>query len=134
MPHAMAEPTPFLTFARFRFHLKVRTLMLLPPYKGAVFRGVFGAALRRLVCVAPEAACSACALRSRCLYVSLFEPPPPPHYPDAAKFAQAPRPYVLNPPLTTRQIFHPGDSIEFALVLIGPAIEALPYFIQVFQD
>lgn len=134
MPPPKAEPPPLFQFARFRFHLEVRSLMRLPPYKGAVFRGVFGAALRRLVCVAPKAACPACALRPRCLYVSLFEPPPPPHYPDAAKFAQAPRPYVLNPPLTTRQTFHPGDPLAFELVLLGPAIEALPYFIQLFQD
>ena len=125
---------PFLHYARFRFHLQVQTLMVLPPYKGALFRGVFGAALRRLVCMARNSDCQSCLLREKCLYLALFDPPPPPGYADAAKFRQAPRPYILNPPLTTHQAFHPGDTLDFELVLLGPAIEALPYFIQLFYD
>ncbi len=108
--------------------------MVLPPYKGAVFRGAFGNAFRHLVCVAPKADCVACLLRSQCLYVAFFEPPPPSDYPDAAKFSSAPAPYVLNPPLTNRQAFHPGDLLDFEMVLIGPAIEALPYFIYTFTE
>lgn len=94
-----------LSYARFSCHLRVKTLMVLPPYKGAVFRGAFGHALRRLVCAAPRTECRDCPLRARCLYVALFEPPPPPGFADAAKFPQAPRPYVLNPPLTSRRTF-----------------------------
>lgn len=108
--------------------------MVLPPYKGAVFRGAFGNAFRRLACIAPKADCPACDLRRKCLYVAIFEPPAPPGYRDAAKFSQAPRPYVLNPPLITRQSFRPGETLEFDLVLIGPAIEALPYFIHIFME
>ncbi len=121
-------------FERFRFTIKVSSLMVLPPYKGAVFRGAFGNAFRRVVCVVPRTDCATCILRPKCLYVSIFEPPPPADYPDAAKFSQAPPPYVLNPPLTNRQAFRPGDNLEFELVLIGPAIEALPYFIYTFTE
>ncbi len=134
MTLSCAQPTPFLKFARFRFHLQVCTLMILPPYKGAIFRGVFGAGLRRLVCVTRQRDCNGCLLRPTCLYVILFEPQPPPGFADVGKFHQAPRPYVLIPPLTARQSFHPGETLAFDLVLIGPAIEALPYFIQLFQD
>lgn len=108
--------------------------MILPPYKGAVFRGAFGNTFRRLVCLVPKADCPSCALREKCLHVALFEPPPPAAYADAAKFTQAPRPYVLNPPLTSRHSFRPGETLEFDLVLIGPAIEALPYFIHIFLE
>ncbi|MBM4273114.1 MAG: CRISPR system precrRNA processing endoribonuclease RAMP protein Cas6 [Deltaproteobacteria bacterium] len=127
-------PAPFLTFARFRFHLRIQTLMVLPPYKGAVFRGAFGNVFRRLACVAPKANCPSCILRQRCLYVAIFEPPAPTGYSDAAKFSQAPRPYVLNPPLTPRQVFHPDETLDFELVLIGPAISAIPYFIHILED
>jgi hypothetical protein len=41
---------------------------------------------------------------------------------------------VLTPPLTSRQSFHPGDSLEFELVLIGSAIDALPYFVYAFTE
>lgn len=82
-------PHPFLSFARFRFSLRVTSLMVLPLYKGAVFRGAFGNAFRRLACVAPKADCPVCGLRQKCLYAAIFEPPAPPGYRDAAKFSQA---------------------------------------------
>jgi len=108
--------------------------MVLPPYKGGVFRGVFGAALRRLVCVVRDSDCPACILREKCLYPALFDPHPPPDFAHAAKFRKAPRPFVLNPPLTNRQVFYPGDLLAFDLTLIGPALEALPYFIHLFHE
>ncbi|HAY22295.1 MAG TPA: hypothetical protein DCY27_09030 [Desulfobacterales bacterium] len=121
-------------FARFRFLVRFRDNAILPPYKGAIFRGVFGKTLRKLVCIAPQAECRECAFAAKCLYVAIFEPSPPPGAPEARKYLKAPRPFVLNPPLTNRQSFHAGDSLYFDLVLIGPAIEALPYFIYIFQE
>lgn len=128
------EFTPFLQFERFRFSLRVKSLMVLPPYKGSIFRGAFGATFRRIVCPARQNDCRSCLLRARCLYVALFDPPAPPGYPDERKYSQAPPPYVLNPPLTSRQAFHPGETLDFELVLIGPAIDALPYFVFAFQE
>lgn len=121
-------------FERFRLAIEVTSLMVLPPYKGAVFRGAFGNTFRRLVCAVPREDCATCLLRPRCLYVSVFEPPPPSNFPDAAKYSQAPPPYVINPPSTNRQAFRPGDYLEFELVLIGPTVEALPYFIYAFIE
>lgn len=126
--------TGFLSYARFRFTLRFRSLTLLPPYKGAVFRGAFGTSLRRLLCVSQQSNCQPCLLRDRCLYMALFEPTPPPGYHDAGKFQQAPRPYVLNPPLIKRQVFHPGEDLDFEMVLFGQATAALPYFIYIFQE
>ena len=134
MSQPVESPHTLFQFERFRFTIKVASPMVLPPYKGAVFRGAFGNAFRRIVCVVPRADCTTCLLRPKCLYVSIFEPPPPADYPDAAKFSHAPPPYVLNPPLTNRQSFRPGDLLDFELVLIGPAIEALPYFIYTFVE
>ena len=125
---------PTLHYARLRFWLRLTDRAILPPYKGAIFRGVFGKALRKLVCVAPRAQCQYCAFAPKCLYTAIFEPSPPPAAMDARKYSQAPRPFVLNPPLTSRQSFHPGETLDFDLVLIGPAIEALPYFIYIFQE
>ena len=134
MSQPVESPHTLFAFERFRFTIKVSSLMVLPPYKGAVFRGAFGNAFRRIVCAVPKADCATCMLRLKCLYVSIFEHPPPANYPDAAKFSTAPAPYVLNPPLTNRQAFHPGDLLDFEMVLIGPAIEALPYFIYTFTE
>ena len=128
------EPPPFLYFARFHLYLRVLTPMELPPYKGAVFRGAFGTILRRLVCVTRQSDCRPCLLRERCLYIALFDPPPPPGFLESRKFQKAPRPYVLTPPLTPRRSFRTGETLDFDLVLLGPAIEALPYFIHIFME
>ena len=124
----------FLSYERFRFFLKVTGTMVLPPYKGSVFRGAFGSAFRRIVCAKSGGDCMTCVLRQQCLYVSFFEPPPPPDYPDAARFSHAPPPYVLNPPLTNRQSFHSQEILNFDLVLMGRAIEVLPYFVYTFVE
>ncbi len=39
-----------LSLARFTFHLKAKTPILLPPYKGSTLRGGFGHAFKRVVC------------------------------------------------------------------------------------
>jgi hypothetical protein len=125
---------PFLPYARFRFHVKVTTEMVLPPYKGAVFRSAFGATFKRVVCVAPRAECSNCLIQGSCKYLEIFKTAPPPNFPDAGKFAQASRPYVLNPPLTSRCYFNPGEILEFDLVVLGSAVKSAPYLILTFAD
>jgi hypothetical protein len=67
--------------------------------------------------------CRSCMLSAQCLYVALFEPEPPPDFPDAKKFDHAPPPYVLNPPLDNREVFRTGQTLSFKLVLMGRAIE-----------
>jgi hypothetical protein len=62
--------------------------MVLPPYKGSIFRGAFGATFHsRTVCPSRHNQCAGCLLRTRCLYVALFDPPPPPGFPDEKKFS-----------------------------------------------
>ncbi|MBN1227558.1 MAG: CRISPR system precrRNA processing endoribonuclease RAMP protein Cas6 [Deltaproteobacteria bacterium] len=134
MPEERKRQKNLLPYERFRFSLGVMNLMVLPPYKGGIFRGSLGNAFRHVVCVTPQQECATCLLREKCLYMSLFEPPPPPDYQYAAKFSKAPPPYVLNPPLTNRQAFHPRDTLDFELVLIGRAIDALPYFAYTFME
>ncbi len=124
----------FFCYERFRFSLEVKSLMVLPPYKGGVFRGAFGSSFRSVVCAVRRVDCTHCLLRQQCLYVAFFESPPPPGCRDAAKFSQTPSPFVLNPPLTNRQSFHPQDILTFELVLMGRAVEALPYFVYSFMD
>ncbi len=119
---------------RFQLVLKVTSLMVLPPYKGGIFRSAFGNAFRRAVCVLPGSDCGQCILREKCLYLSLFEPSPPPGFEGEKKFRHAPPPYVLNPPLDNHQAFRPGETLAFDLVLMGRAIDALPYFVFCFIE
>jgi len=42
---------------------------------------------------------------------------------------QAPRPYIINPPLEPRTSYAPGDSFDFDLLLAGDAAELFPYVV-----
>lgn len=121
-----------LQCARFRFSIQTTSLLVLKPFKGGVLRGAFGRAFKQAVCVAPEKDCKTCLLQSQCHYATLFAPTASNNFPDAAKYRDAPRPFVLNPPTTPRQVFHPQSTLHFDVVLIGRAIQALPYFVYAF--
>ena len=108
--------------------------MILPPYKGGIFRGAFGFAFRKVVCPVLKNECSSCMLKKQCLYTTLFEPQPPVHFKDLPKFKSAPPPYILNPPLTSKQVFHSRETMEFDMVLTGKAIEAIPYIVYAFHE
>lgn len=126
-PDTGSDP-PF-SYETLRFHLRMRTLAVLPPYKGALFRGALDNAFRRAACPFRRRNCENCSTHDKCLYISLFQPTPPSDFADVGKFGNAPPPYVLKPPATNRQAFHPQDTLEFGLTLIGRALDALPYFI-----
>jgi len=123
------HPDLALPLETFRFFIKVSEVMVLPPYKGAVFRGALINAFRRLVCAVPRTDCKDCLLQQRCLFAKIFEPSFAADFPDAGKYSDPPRPYVINPPSNSRQAFHPGESLSFDLALMGYAGDALPYFV-----
>ena len=133
-PRRVPELPGNLRCERFRLHLRIESLTILPPYKGGVFRGAFGRAFRKSVCALPKVRCEQCMLRSRCAYATLFEPLAPSGFPDAGKYPHPPAPYVLNPPLNNHEVFRPGQTLDFDLVLMGRAVEALPYFIFSFTE
>lgn len=104
----------------------------LPPYLGSTIRGTFAASFRRLVCVIGAPVCEGCLLINRCPYPYIFETPSPPHIsePLQRRFRQAPRPYVLDVPL----VYAGETELEVGLVLVGRAVDFLPYFIYVLEE
>lgn len=68
------------------------------------------------------------------MYPYVFETPVPQHAGIMSAQTQAPRPYILEPPLETRQHYEPGEELCFGLVLIGRAVSYLPYFICAFEE
>ncbi|WP_419662248.1 uncharacterized CRISPR-associated protein, DUF2276 [Desulfosarcina variabilis str. Montpellier] len=125
---ALGRERPFV-FETFRFHLRMRTFNVLPPYKGALLRGALDNTFRRLACPLPREHCESCSLADQCIYIAMFHPPPPPDFPDAGKYGNAPPPFVLKPSVDNRQSYHPEYPLEFDLMLIGRALDAIPYFI-----
>jgi hypothetical protein len=118
-----------------KFTLKIRAAndLHLPVYKGSTFRGGFGGALRQVVCALKRQECSSCLLRERCVYVYVFETPPPPDSERLRLYKTVPHPFVIEPPLDETRHVSAGETVEFGLVLIGRAMEYLPYFIYAFM-
>ena len=116
---------------RLRLELGVRRQRL-PAYLGSTVRGLFAASFRHLVCVTQAPVCDGCLLLHRCPYPYIFETPPPPHLPDVLqkRFRQAPRPYIFEVPM----IYAGEETLELGLVLVGRALDFLPYFLYVVQE
>lgn len=121
-------------FARFRFELKAESEIHLPLYKGSALRGGFGHAFRKSACIAKGQECPECILRAQCAYAYIFETPPPEGTAMMRKYPHAPHPFVIEPPLEPKRHYAAGDTLEFALVLIGKGIEYFPYFIYAFEE
>lgn len=116
-----------LWFREYRFTLRPKEVFSLPDYKGSALRGMFGKALRGVVCAAKRPSCSACLVRLQCVYAYLMESPIPEDHPYSRKYKTAPHPYIIEPPLIRRQHFGPESRVQFGLTLIGKAGEYLPY-------
>lgn len=128
-----SHPIAF-TLAKYRFTFRPMGVMHLPPYKGATLRGGFGYAFKDLVCIKPDRHCETCLIQDHCRYFQIFETPVPKGATMMRKYPRAPHPFVLTPPLDERTEFSEKEELSFELVLIGRAVDYLPYFIYTFEE
>ena len=96
--------------------------LTLTPYSGFTLRGGFGYIFKRISCVAKDKTCDNCILNEKCVYSYIFESPAP----GEKRYPYVPHPFIIEPPI--------GNTLDFNLVLIGKAIEYLPYFIYTFEE
>jgi len=122
-----------MDYQKYSLQLRAVDRIRLPPYKGAAFRGGFGYAFRRVVCALKKKTCDDCLLKARCVYAYIFETPPPPGTKIMRKYTRAPHPFVIEPPEGNRTTYEPGEILPLEIVLVGKAIEFLPYFIYTFE-
>ena len=120
--------------AKFRFTVCAKEHIRFPAYKGSAFRGGFGYAFKRVVCVIKGKECDDCLLKQKCIYSYIFETPPPQDTEILRLYPKVPHPFVIEPPITEKQTFEPGETFSFHLILIGNAIDYLPYFIYTFTE
>lgn len=121
-----------LQLAKYRFVLRLREPVRLPPFKGGILRGAFGTAFKRMAC-RTGGACDQCQQPDSCAYGYVFETPVPPGAEVLRTHQNIAHPFVLEPPADERQQFQPGDSLSFDLLLIGAGIPHLPYFVLAFK-
>jgi hypothetical protein len=118
-------------FGTYNFQLLLESEALLPPFKGSTFRGVFGVALKKVVCALKRQECDTCLLRERCIYSTIFEIPTG----ESIKGTPSPaHPFIIEPPLTRKAHFQSGEGLDFNLILLGRSHENLPYFVYAIEQ
>ena len=124
-----------LTLQHFRFYLEPKAPLRMPAYnKGNVIRGGFGSTFRRMVCHGSCREPENCELRSVCPYTAVFHPFVPEESEKISKNRDIPRPFVIKPPLETKETYLPGERLSFDVVLVGKIKDYLPYFIVTFKE
>lgn len=120
--------------AKFKFTMCAKERIKFPSYKGAALRGGFGYTFKRVVCVMRGKECDDCLLKQKCIYSYIFETPSPEDTEILRLYPKVPHPFVIEPPVTEKQSFEPGEEFSFQLILIGKAIDYIPYFIYTFTE
>lgn len=123
-----------LAFGKYSFLCELNNQAILPAYKGSTFRGVFGIALKKVVCALKRQECESCLLKRNCLYTRVFETPLALNPRDGLRVSVVPHPFVIEPPAKDQREFNPGDTFEANLLLFGDANNSLPYFIYAFEQ
>jgi hypothetical protein len=111
-----------IPYKKFVIALKLHEGTSVSRFPAATIRGGFGITLRKLVCPTIDIQCSVCLLRHSCVYCYLFETTPQPDSPRLKQYKALPHPFTL-------WCNQDGADLTVELVLIGKAIQSLPYFI-----
>jgi len=121
-----------MRFGKYRFSCTLEREAYFPPYKGSMFRGGFGHALKQVVCTVRHKECAECLLAERCLYSQTFENSKVSNR-SSGRIAHPPRPYVIQPSPETKCHYLAGEGFDFNLILFGEFNDYLPYFIYAFE-
>lgn len=123
---------PSIPVKTYRFYfLSQNRCVKLPRYPGSAWRGAFGHALKKTVCVVRNTPCQQCLLKTACAYTYLFETPPPPTSEKMRKYNAAPHPFVLRFPNEET-----SNNAQFLLDLtvFGHGQRYFPYFVHALQN
>jgi hypothetical protein len=118
-----------MLYGKYQFLCKLETEAILPFFKGSTFRGLFGHALKKVVCALKRQECNQCLLKQRCVYALVFETSTCMELPENPNITALPHPFVIEPPLTGDTDFPEGSAFDFNLLLFGEVNNSLPYFI-----
>jgi hypothetical protein len=103
------------------------------PFPGAAWRGAFGYALKRTVCLMRPRVCPGCPFERSCAYPYVFETAPADQSTLMRQADRTPRPFVMR--LGGRpQGDESSHGVEIGMTLMGRAIDHLPYIIHAMSE
>jgi CRISPR/Cas system endoribonuclease Cas6 (RAMP superfamily) len=114
----------------YRFYFGVDNPVKLPKFAGSAWRGGFGHALKKTVCVVRNTPCNECMLKNACAYSTVFETPPPANTEKMRKYTAAPHPFVLQFPVMTSTI---DSTYSLDFILFGHGQRFFPYIVHALQ-
>jgi len=123
-----------MLYGKYQFIIELENDALMPSYKGSTFRGVFGRALKRVVCALKRQECEQCLLKERCVYALVFETPLAVKEQTSARISSPPHPFVIEPPQSEETRFQKGTMLDCHLILFGEMNHRLPYFVYAFDQ
>lgn len=124
-----------MLYGKYSFHCVLENNAELPAYKGSTFRGVFGVALKNVVCALRRQECDECLLNRTCVYSYVFETPGAEGDLDTKKrIAAPPHPFVIEPPETQNTSYAKGQDFDFSLLLFGKGNDYFPYFVYAIEQ
>jgi hypothetical protein len=116
---------------RFRLRFEAERKYPVRGYRGSAWRGLFGGALKNLVCITRERDCGPCLVRASCVYPYVFETAGGGE--DAPRSVdQAPHPYVLMPEAEWRGREVRGETVE--VTLLGRAVSEWAYVLHALRQ
>ena len=78
--------------------------------------------------------CRTCEQNSRCAYFYIFETSGNGNNNKFFSYSEVPRPFIIEPDNNRKSVVIRGDPLQFGLILVGKAIDYLPYFIFCFDN
>jgi hypothetical protein len=104
------------------------------PFPGAAWRGAFGYALKRTVCVMRPRVCAGCPFERSCAYPYVFETAPGGDARVMQGADRTPRPFVLRLPNAVRGGASGGGEFPLGMTLLGRGIDYLPFIIHALAE
>jgi hypothetical protein len=129
----MTEP-PDLPLLHLRLGFRAQACARLPAFAGSPWRGAFGHALKRTVCVMRLRPCAGCPLAASCIYPMVFEAAPDEGAARLSRLERIAQPYVLMPPPEGPRSVAAGDPVELRLTLVGRAIGQRAYVLRAVEE
>jgi hypothetical protein len=123
-----------MKLSKCRFVIKPQQQLILSPYKGSALRGVFGLGLRDLLCPDIKRKCNECMAQDICVYSYVFETSILSEIRGQQKKIDAPRPFIIEPPLDQINYYGMDDRLAFHFILIGRAVDYIKTCIKAFQE
>ncbi len=128
------KPELFLRWCGYTLEFSAESDGNLPVFPGSAFRGAFGHALKRLVCVMRHRPCCGCPLEMSCLYTTIFETRATINSVEAKRYDRPPLPFVLKVSFQSERKFYKGSKLLMGINLYGKSMAASPFILRAIEE